>query len=538
MKLLPQYAFQMLYQRCYLFSFLALLAAAVPALAQTAGPAPKGLKLATDFAPTLVRANTGPGVNSNLHDLSPVLAPDGQTLYFSRTSGTAGQDQDIWVSVLQPDGSWGTARSIGAPLNNSGPNMVCSVSPDGNTLLLLNTYYPNGSFKGVGLSQSHRTAEGGWSVPEDIVLPGYQNRAQTHQYFLSNDGKVLLMDMEQEPTAGGNDLYVSRKGADGRWTAPVNLGRTINTPAAEQCPFLAADGRTLYFSSAGHPGYGSHDIFMSKRLDDTWVRWSTPLNLGPAVNSAKWEAYFFLPAGTDALPFVVSDEWGSGKADIFRLREPQSKAPVVQLNGRVLDANTRQPVAAAIVCETLPEGKETARAQSDPGSGTFRISIPSGRLYGLRAASDQYISVSENLDLTLHDTARALTYDLLLAPLTAGQKVNLNNIFFYQSKSELLPTSFPELNRLVQLLQSHPTMEILLEGHTDNQGEDDPAGARRNLRLSEERVREVKKYLQKQGITVERVQTKGHGGSRPIAPNSTEETRRLNRRVECTVVRE
>ena len=113
-----------------------------------------------------------------------------------------------------------------------------------------------------------------------------------------------------------------------------------------------------------------------------------------------------------------------------------------------------------------------------------------------------------------------------------GQTVKLNNVFFVRGQPTLLNTSYPELNTLAKTMLENPTIEIELEGHTDNQGNADA-----NKTLSEERVEAVKKYLVEKGIDAQRISGIGYGGSKPIADNSVEATRKLNRRVEFKIVK-
>ena len=86
--------------------------------------------------------------------------------------------------------------------------------------------------------------------------------------------------LERSDTQGGRDLYVSFMQPDSSWSSPLNLGMQVNTFADDITPFLAADNVTLYYSTKGEPGYGDNDIFVTRRLDDTWINWSTPQNLG------------------------------------------------------------------------------------------------------------------------------------------------------------------------------------------------------------------------------------------------------------------
>ncbi|RZK34581.1 MAG: OmpA family protein, partial [Hymenobacter sp.] len=299
-------------------------------------------------------------------------------------------------------------------------------------------------------------------------------------------------------------------------------------------PFLAADDKTLYFASDGHGGYGKSDIFYSKRLDSTWTKWSTPRNLGPVVNSPDFDAYYTLSAaGEDA--YLVSSRNGiDGSKDIFRISlSPAFKPDVVTLvQGKVLDANTKKPIRAIIHYENLITGEEIGVAESSPIDGSYTIVLPAGVQYGMRAEAPEYLAENANLDVAAADKYSEKQQDLYLVPFKVGQKVKLNNIFFPQSKFYLQPSSFPELLRLVKTMKQYPTLEILIGGHTDNQG--DPA---LNVKLSEDRVNEVKKYLVSKGIPANRLQTQGFGGAQPIASNEQEETRRFNRRVEFTITK-
>ena len=111
-----------------------------------------------------------------------------------------------------------------------------------------------------------------------------------------------------------------------------------------------------------------------------------------------------------------------------------------------------------------------------------------------------------------------------------GASIVLNNIRFVQSKAELLPESDAELNHLWEFMREHPTAEIELQGHTDNQGDFDL-----NLALSKQRVEAVKAFLVSKGVAAQRISGRGFGSTRPIANNNREETRPLNRRVELVI---
>ena len=169
-------------------------------------------------------------------------------------------------------------KNIGAPLNTIGSNGVCAVTPDGNTLLLFGKYHDEGHIS-AGVSWSHKT-ETGWSKPEELKIKDFYNNSIYSSYYLSNDGKTLLLSLERNDTNGGLDLYVSFLQQDGTWTEPLNLGADINTKEDDYSPFLAADGKSLYYSTRGRKGYGQSDLYKIERLNDSWQKWGPAINLG------------------------------------------------------------------------------------------------------------------------------------------------------------------------------------------------------------------------------------------------------------------
>lgn len=479
------------------------------------------------------RENLGARINSEHRELLPVVTADGNTLFFCRLQHPdnigPNKREDIWFSTKQPDGFWGEAQHLAAPLNDEYPNFVSSVMPANNTLVL-GSVYKSGATPGPGVSLAYLT-ETGWSMPEALNIEGFQNQGPYVNYSMAADGSTLLMALFRPGGLGDMDIFVSFRREDESWSEPLNIGPDINTATAEATVFLAADNRTLYFSSEGHNGYGGNDIFMSRRLDDTWLQWSEPINLGPEINSEGWDGDFSVPASGEYVYFV-STEQSFGEQDIFRLRLPQSlrPQPLILVEGIVKDAKTGRPVTTRIIYEDLHSGVEVGRATSSPASGAYRIALPAGQHYAFRAEAPNYFAVNENLDLATLAEYSELTRDLMLVPIEEGQTVRLNNVFFSSGTADLLDQSATELARVVDLLSYNPAMTITLRGHTDNVGESSD-----NLRLSGARARAVADYLVRQGVARERIREKGLGETEPVADNSSAEGRRMNRRVEFQI---
>lgn len=522
--------------------------------------------------------NLGSAINSDYSELNPVMAPDGKTLYFGRKNhpsnkyGTTGSEtvagsQDIWYSERIGD-VWSTAKRMPDVLNRDQYNTILSISPDGQTILLKGAYV-QGVYETRGFSMSKKTMNS-WSIPEKLDIPDYEklSRGKNEYAYLTMDGKALLLAFSEKKNSDRDDLYVSFLN-DGKWTEPKNLGKTINTDYSETTPFLAADGRTLYFSSDRQGGQGSQDIYMSKRLDNSWTNWRTPINLGGPINTEEYDAYYSLSAKGD-YAYFLSSKSSLGKKDIFRIvieAEPEMPTPakpaepkveekpvlaqqdvkgsprsvsseqseaVVLVSGRVLDPQTgKVPDETNISYEDLKTGKTIGIAKPDPKTGLYKLVLPYGVNYGITAKAKGFLPSSINIDLSkLRGRYLELDErDLVMAPIAKGSSMTINNVFFETGKATLTAESDPELKRIVQVMQENATLQIEISGHTDNTGSDEL-----NNKLSQDRADAVKNYLMNQGVKSDRIRTKGYGKTKPKADNSTEEGRQLNRRVEFAIL--
>ncbi len=481
--------------------------------------------------------NLGEKINSKYSEVTVVISPDGNTLYFSRKGhpdnmekDQGSKSQDIWYSELDSTGNFSEAKNIGAPINNIAPNSPISAGTDGKSLILMNQYNKDGS-QSMGFSISYLDGKT-WSFPEPIEIENYYNRYDYASFSMGADGKTLILSIERDDSQGQTDLYVSFLGDNNIWSAPKNLGKTLNTAAPEDTPFLASDNETLYFASSGHPGYGMHDIFMTRRLDDTWENWSTPVNLGSVINTSGWDSFFTIPASGEYAYFVSSYQ-SLGRDDIFKIKLPDALKPktVTLIAGNVLDAKTGKAVSAKIVYQELPSGKELGQARSDKQTGEYKIVLPGGKKYAFLAEAEGYVAVNQFIDLRDSYKYNEIARNIELVPLEKGQTVRMNNIFFETAKYELLEDSYVELNRVVELLNQNPKLHILIEGHTDNVGDNSS-----NKILSGNRANAVFEYLTNRGIDKSRLKVKGYGESKPISDNSTEEGRKQNRRVQFKIL--
>ena len=478
------------------------------------------------------KENLGDRVNSNEDDLGPIISTDGKTLYFARQNvegnvGGINDGEDIWSSTFEK-GMWGFARNMGKPINSPAPDNLVAVGSDNNTML----------FKlSDGLAFRYR-AQNGWTDYDKMNL-NITNESDHFVGSLSSDGSTLIFsamtrsNLFYDGKRLENDLYVSMRDSTGKWSAPLNLGSAINTAGEESSPFLSADGRTLYFATNGRPGYGDLDIFVSHRKADSWKEWSEPLNLGASINSPSFDAYYTIPASGN-YAYFVSYDGGFGKADIFRVKlgEGVRPKPVVLVHGKVVNKKTNLPVGASILFEDLATNKKAGEARSDPKTGAYQIVLPFGMNYGFMAKADGFFSVRENLNTKNMQQFKELDLDLFLVPIEVGEVVKLNNVFFDPGLSTLQRESFAELNSLAAMMKHNPEIQIEIAGHTDLRGTPETT-----QKLSEERVASVKDYLVQRGVDANRIIGVGYGATKPVAPSDTEENRMKNRRVEFKIIK-
>lgn len=494
-------------------------------------------------------------LNSAYDEQNAALSPDGRTLYLTIANhpenvGGKRDPGDIWISSWMGD-HWSAPVHGGRVVNDRGYNGVAGFTPDGSQLYLLSHYSTRDDVaktQGIAVSKNNGS---GWSRPENIKIPYFQNKSSTVGGYLSPNGNYFIYSAETYGSYGVEDIYVSIKNTNGEWSAPKNLGSAINGQFQELCPSISSDGRTLYFSTNGRGGYGSFDIYKATRLDDSWTSWTEPVNLGAEVNSAGRELYYRLYENS-GMAWYTSTTNSDGYGDI-RMVAPRdfvpTEEPVVmqteqverevaevvetqeqevpegtRVFGSITNAKTGETIPATITF-TDAAGKHTVAA-GDSGY-EYYVSAPAN--YQVVIEATGYVSAMEKLDISDY-SMKTLEMNFKMQPVERGTRVNLRNVLFVQSKTDLLPESFPELDVVVEFLEKNPTVFIELAGHTDNRGV-----ARDNVELSQARVEKVKAYLVSKGIGEKRISGKGYGGSQPIASNEKEDTRKLNRRVEFTI---
>ncbi len=472
------------------------------------------------FAPQ----NLGDAINSPESEYFPSMPVDGSTLIFTRRLNNF--NEDFFASRKNATG-WDKAFRLTGSINTPQNEGAQNISQDGNWLVFTGCNRPDG-FGSCDIYISYLTNDG-WS--EAINLGSKINSDQwDSQPCLSPDKRDLYFSSRRFGGYGGSDLYVSHLQANGKWSEPENLGPEINTAGDESAPFIHADNQTLYFTSTGLQGYGEEDLFVVRKGDDG--KWGKPLNLGYPINTISHEGTLFIAADGKTAYYASDRSEGKGGLDIYRfeMREDLRPAKTLWVKGKVFDQKTAAGLPSTVELIDLASKQIISRVQTDE-TGNYLITLPVGKDYAFNVARRGYLFYSDNY--SLKEKAPDSTYqkDIPLQPIEVNAAIVLRNIFFDFNKYDLKPESQVELDKVVQLLQENPTVKVQIEGHTDNVGR-----ATDNQKLSENRAKSVVTYLNSKGVLLDRLLAKGFGATKPVADNKTEEGRAQNRRTELKIV--
>jgi OOP family OmpA-OmpF porin len=567
--------------------------------------------LAQQFSPRYELVKMGPEVNTKTyHEVAPVISTDGKKLYFfvnNHPENTYGKDnsQDIWASTLDDKGQWSQARRVGPPLNQNRYNQVFNVLPDGSLFVRGGRSKNSKGFSIVSPS-------GNWT---ELPIKDFEkmDKGTFNGATISADTKHVIMYFSEITQSNRSDIYISSVQPDGSWPRPVKLG--MSTGSDEFGPFIGPDQTTLFFASDRIvPGrIGGVDIYKCTRLDDTWTKWSSPVNLGKGVNTTGGDAYFSMDAQGNVFTCRMGSLIDGGNYDIFILKPRDIK---IMLNATIQNEKTKQPVIASadltlkdqkpltfmtdasgkfetripevdsykvnvaatgylakeitnkipklnndttlrIVINLTPvikrlylSGNITDKKTSQPvtaklqivykkttnftvqaDGGKYEQEMPGLGWFVLTASAEGYLNATDSVNATNPDETPVVK-NISLSPIEVGLTVRLKNIYFDFDKTTLQSESFVELNKVVEFLKQNQHLEIEIAGHTDSKGSDDY-----NLNLSQGRSQSVVNYLISQGIDAGRLTAHGYGESKPIDTNDTDEGRANNRRVEFTVLK-
>ena len=472
--------------------------------------------------------NMGSSINSENQEYSPAFAIDEKTIYITKRMGNLSDNrpnEDLYFAELN-DESWDKVKDIGPPINTIENEGAFSISSDGNYIFFTSCSRNGGKGQcDIWLTSKKNNR---WDEPKNLQSP-INTKYWESQPSISSDGRMLYFSSDRPGGYGGTDIWVSEFSNSG-WSAPKNLGPTVNTSKDEQFPFIHSDNRTLYFSSNGHPGLGKSDLYLTRK--DVKLNWETPINMGFPINS-RGQDWNLVVARDGKTAYFSSDQLkGFGGLDIytFQLPEKLQAEKVSYLRGYVRDAITKQPLSANVELSPI-NGEPTTLTYAKPGTGMFLVPLKINMKYALTIDKDGYLFYTEFYNMPAIQRDRPIELIIDLEKIELGNSVVLKNIFFDTDKSDIKDESKQELEKLIDFLSENNSIRIEISGHTDNVGD-----SKHNMVLSENRAKSVCDFLTNNGIEKSRLTYKGFGDTQPIKQNNTDENRAKNRRTEFKII--
>jgi len=515
-------------------------------------------------------------INSEYPDYAPAINTDETLMVFTsrrpegNLNATVATDLEYYEDIFYSefiDGQWTPSKNMRGPLNTNYHNSSVAISPDGKEMIL---YHDS---NGGDLFISQRGADFQWSTPKS--MEGINSEYLENSASLTPDNQVVFFTSNRPGGYGGTDIYRAELGKGGRWGNITNLGPLVNTEMDEDGVFIAANRKHLYFSSNGHAGMGDMDLYRTERDSVNGV-WGNPVNLGYPINSPENDIYFVLnKEETDAYISSVRQE-NIGEQDIYRVdmqrwkpidlkREnyadlfaenasikstavatsataekvtstsSASGAEIVneaKISIAVQDAVNRAQLNAQVF---LRSKDGTSYEMGNPQRGNYTTTLKTEsntpQVYKLEINSIGYAPQTATIYLGGVSSTVMTFSDTIRMQKLAANVPALIDIYFGHDSDE--PLSFNGIQDFINMMQQSPNMKVEIGGHTDSLGPEEY-----NQLLSQRRANSVKKYIERLGIDGGRIRAVGYGESRPVAPNDSQEGRRLNRRTEFTILQQ
>ena len=488
-----------------------------------------------NFKPVLFKA-----ISSESDDFPPSLTADEKTIIFTRKIGSGNSsNEDLYFSEYKASSNryasfhdnWAEPKPLSNIINSVHNEGAHASTADGKTIIFTACDRPD-SYGNCDIYLSKNINEN-WTKPVNLG-PKINSAFWDSQPSISADGNMIYFASNRKGGFGGADLYYSKYDVIKKeWGKPVNLGPTVNTEKWEITPFIHPDGQTLYFASNGHSGIGGYDLFVTTSLNEN--NWITPENLGYPLNSTGDEMDLYV-SNDGKRAFYSSNGLKNkiGGLDIYYFDLPEDKRAklVTYVKGVVTDEKTEKPIASIISLVDLATGQEIQNTTSDRITGEYLVVLPSGKDYSLTVERKEYLIHSENFSLKSElETNKPFQLAVALKPIMVNESIVLKNVFFEVDSFVLDKRSFPELKRLIDILYENPTLRFEIGGHTDRTGSEDY-----NLMLSKKRAESVVNYLVSKGIDSNRLVAKGYGSTQPVNRNNSTRSRALNRRTEFKII--
>ena len=460
--------------------------------------------------PTRYEVESMDAINSRASDFSPAFGnSDYSELYFtsSREGGqtnkiderTGEPFTDIWYSRVNKKGEWSPPSVLPEPINTVANEGSVFLNKRGQSMYITQCKVEKKQDLGCGIYVSKRRGKL-WGASQLIQIKVDDNTTIGHP-TLNEDESVMIFSSDLEGGYGGKDLWLSVKEKRNRWSSPINLGPLVNTTGDEMFPFLASDG-TIYFASDGHIGMGGFDIY--KTSADENGAYVLPVNLKYPINSSYNDFGMIVEDGGERGYLTSNRKGGRGGDDIYEF--VLTKLELV-LQGIVTDSRTGSIMTNVKVQLIGSDG--TYQEMMTDNTGLYKFELEALNSYEIIVENEGYLKKITRETTEGIDISKIFIADLALDPVK--KEVVLPLIQYDFNKYELRPESILDLDDLAEALLDNPNVVIELKSHTDFIGSD-----KQNNKLSQQRADVCIQYLIDKGIEKERLIAKGMGEKEPF----------------------
>lgn len=472
--------------------------------------------------PRGVLLNMGRWINSDFADYAPSLNNEDNLLLFT-TKRDVSEDpldpkhiENLYYSI--GDGmTWETAQPL-IGINSEFNEGSGTLSHNGKELYFSRCEAPDG-FGNCDLYVAQKQEDNSWGNVHNLGTNINSKSWDSHPTLNQTDD-TLYFASDRIGGFGLSDIYFTVRNEEGLWLEAQNVGPIINTRQNEVSPFYHHKNNVLYFSSNGHLlNFGEFDIFKTQKLNNVW---SSVKNIGPLVNGPGSEFYFTIDSKSENLYYSRSAENSMDNLDLYSFPLPMEAQPNAntRLVGAISDTETGAALQGIVSIIDLDNGIEVAPQFLRP-DGSYEFKLINNNNYLVIVQGDNFFRIEELIHL---ETDTQLTTQI--EPIST--KIKFESIVFGNGEAELTEGMYDDLDKVADFLLDNPKFELRILGHTDRDGRENF-----NLKLSQERADAIKEYLIYFGnIDEERIGAKGFGSSQPILKDHSEETKKLNRRVE------
>jgi outer membrane protein OmpA-like peptidoglycan-associated protein/tetratricopeptide (TPR) repeat protein len=494
------------------------------------------------FNPIVVK-----GISTPRDEYLAYISPDDQLCFFTRRVAaqsmdkvyTTDKEKEVFM-VAQRDktGLFNAGELMSPPFNTTDDNQGgCTITIDNKRLYFAISKMEGGAQPNCDLYYSENINDSWGEIKKlgtNVNHPMYWDSQPT----VSADGNTIYFASDRKGGFGGIDIWFTKRNpSTGEWGVPQNAGPKINTQGDEKTPFIHSDSETLYFSSNGHFGFGGYDIFLIRKNDKG--EWMDAENIGYPINTEVDDTGFLVSTDSKTGYFFSYTEGklqnkGVGRYDLFSFELYKEARPqeTAFLSGEIKD-KSGNIIEGGKVEITNTVTKEKTLAVVDSTAGKFMVAV------NLKKKDDLLVTIKKNdysynsavvsmKDVSFEKPPKPITLEINEA--VVGTSFVINNIYYNTNSADLKSESYLVLEEFATYLKENPSIQIEVQGHTDNVG-----NAKSNEALSSNRAYTVKAFLEEKGIDGKRVTAKGFGSSKAIADNNTEEGKAKNRRTEFLI---